>query len=726
MATKRGSHVRSGNQQGSNQQPVNYQNSNQSASSSQQAYEEAYRSYVSQQRTQQAQQTQQVPYQQNPYRGSGSNNRASYDQRAAGQDPRAYQQYGGNAQSGGYTPVRGVGPHGDYQGYNQSWNAVPKKKGHPVRNTFIVILLFVLVFGGFAGFTGYRLYNSAKVVKADASKVMTEISDLKDQILAENPDQANATAKDIAKRSENMKQETSSWEWTVGSFVPVYGSDIAKVKELANVFDDLADEAIVPLVSEVSQISLKSLISDGTINVELAARAVNAVNDAAPIIEKSAAKLDKMGTAELEQVNGPLVKAREKLDKLNTATQFVAGIAPTFTDMLGADGQRRTYLIVAQNNSEIRSTGGFLGSIGPMYVENGKIDMGDFRYIYDIYPDASDNEYAPLTQEEIDIFGRHVSYQIADSNFIPDFSRVSEIVKYAWERKGYGEVDGVIGVDPVFLQKMLAIAGPITTSTGIVVDGTNAATLILHDVYYMPVEVQDPFFEEVAALSFHQIMSHLGDISLTDFAKMLNTEMDARRLQAWMAYSNEESSMEILGCDGELSHDEAEPTLGMYLIDESYSKLFWYVKAENTIGEPTTNADGSKTYPVTVTYRNMLPAGGEAELSDYMAAHNPLARSKGEMIAWVMLSAPAGGRITDMVCTSGEFMPEGTTYRSDGSYVSGTMTESTLQGLDFWYGLSRTMPGNEFTLSFKVTTSPKATEPLKFVRTPTAQEVAGW
>ena len=46
--------------------------------------------------------------------------------------------------------------------------------------------------------------------------------------------------------------------------------------------------------------------------------------------------------------------------------------------MLGADGPRN-YLITAENNSEIRACGGFIGSLGVMNVDNGKISLGDFE-----------------------------------------------------------------------------------------------------------------------------------------------------------------------------------------------------------------------------------------------------------------------------------------------------------------------------------------------------------
>lgn len=653
--------------------------------------------------------------------GNGAHGRAS-----AGRSGNSQQGYGRMAAQapsrGGYRPL--TSEAGQYSHYNNRYQGRKKKK-HTARNVFLTLLVIVVIVGAAGGYTGWTLYNSAKQVRSDASVVMSDISDLKDQILGEQDEAANATARDIAKRAANMKEETSGWEWSVARFIPEYGSDVEMVRELADVFDNLAQNAIVPLVGEVSQVSIKNMIDDGSVNVELAQRLVNALDSAAPVITQSAEAIENMGEAHLEQVARPLEKAKVQIGRLDSLTRFVQGIAPTFSQMLGADGRPRTYLIVAQNNSEIRSTGGFLGSVGPLYLDNGRIELGDFRTIYDIYP--ADGNGAPLTDEELAIFGRHVGWQIADSNFIPDFARVGEIVKYAWELKGYGEVDGVIGADPVLLQDMLALSGPVTTSSGTVVDGSNAARLLLHDAYYLPPEVQDPFFEEVAALSFKQLMTHLGDVSLTQLMDVVNNDIDTRRLQIWMADENEEEAIAMLGCDGRLSHDEENPVLGVFFTDESYSKLFWYLKADTAVGEGAQNADGSTTYPVTVTYWNMISDVGE--LSDYMVAHNVVARSDGEMIAWLMLSAPAGGSISGIEHIAGEFMPEGTVYRSagnDGSYVSGTMSQTTLQGLDFWYGLTRTLPGGTFSISFDVTTSPNATEPLKVVRTPNAQEVAGW
>lgn len=728
MANRQSSNGRHVNQQGQYFRSAYSRNAYQQPSGQRAPQGRSYEGYSSQQPAGQRA-SQGLSYggnygqQQNPYQ-----QQTAYQRPVNAQQQRGRQVQGGNS---GYARYGGQMP-----------SPAPKKKGHPVLIVVVVILVVLIGVGGFAAYTGTALANSAKIVKSDASAVMTDISNLKDQVFNEQAEAANATARDIVNRAENMKKETSGWAWDVASKVPVYGSDVQIVKDLADVLYDLGNGAVVPLVAEATQVSMSSLISpNGDINVEQAQRLINALDNAAPAINACAAKIEKMPDAHLEQINEPLQKAKESIDGLGKVTQFVDKIAPTFSQMLGADGQPRTYLIVAQSNSEIRSTGGFPGSIGPLYINNGHIEMGDFRTILEMYPnylgwdDSKGYQFESydenvdalsylVTSEEEAVFGVRLVRYLSDANFIPDWSRVGEIYSAAWEMKGFGPVQGVIGVDPVFLQDLLAVTGTSVNVDGEIVDGSNAARLLLHDAYYLPLDKQDPFFETVAASAFQGILNGIGNVSFVDLASVLGAEIENRRFMVWMANPDEEEAMETIGADAKLPHDETQPTVGFYIDDESFSKIFWYLKIESQIGEGVKNADGSMTYPVIVTWRNMLPS--LSELSSSMLTNNIYRRSDGDMLATVLLSAPEGGRISD-VWVEGYFTPEDVNIRDDGGAKHGDgMTETTLQGLDFWYGLSQTLPGEANAIHFNVTTSPNATEPLKFIRTATAQEVAGW
>ena len=57
-----------------------------------------------------------------------------------------------------------------------------------------------------------------------------------------------------------------------------------------------------------------------------------------------------------------------------------------------------------------------------------------------------------------------------------------------------------MGIDPVFLQYLLGLVGNVSLPDGTVVDGTNAAKVLMHDVYWnYPVEESDGIFASVAS-----------------------------------------------------------------------------------------------------------------------------------------------------------------------------------------------------------------------------------
>lgn len=699
MATKRGAHERPAGQQGSYQQSGypqgNYQQgANQQPSASQEAYERAYRSYVNQQRA------------------SGAGQAGQYAQpgnRGGAYQQQAYHQQG-YRQQGSYSQY-GAGGGAYVQQSPNGWQPVQKKKGHPIRNTVLVLLLLLVIIGGVGGFTGYTLYNSAKVVKADAAAVMTDISDLKSQIMSDDPSKANATAADIAKRAKDMKAETDGWAWKVASYVPVYGGDVAKVKELSNVFDDLATNALIPFIGDVSEASMKNLFHDGAINVDYTQKLMNSLSTAAPVIERSAKALDSMGDAKLEQVNAPLKKARHALDKLDEISKFAADFAPTMSHVLGADGSARTYLIIAQSPAEIHSTGGFYGSIGPLYMDNGSIDLGDFRTIVDIYPKTGD--YAPLTDEELDIFGEHVSKVPGNTGWIPDFKRAGEIEAFYWAQAGHGGVDGVIVVDPVFLQHMVGLVGSVTLSNGVELTGENTARYLLHDVYFLPTAEQDPIFEETAKLAFAQFMGNLQNVNLMKFAQQINADMKNKRVQVYMANEAEEAAMAQLGCTGSLDGTTGTPTIGVYVNDLAFSKFSWYIKYESSVGDGVKNADGTTTYPVSVRLTNMMSEEDLSTLPKLLQAANyDLKRSDFDMIEWVLTSAPAGASIANTAETEG--------------YFSTGLFQKSYEGHDLRICTLQMEPGDSAAYTFDVVMPAGSDEKPVVQFCPNAQEVAGW
>lgn len=71
---------------------------------------------------------------------------------------------------------------------------------------------------------------------------------------------------------------------------------------------------------------------------------------------------------------------------------------PLFKTFIG-DGSDRTYLLAAQNSSEIRASGGFPGSIGTIRIRDGVLTIGDFSSVYKVLASYTPSA-ANITAEE--------------------------------------------------------------------------------------------------------------------------------------------------------------------------------------------------------------------------------------------------------------------------------------------------------------------------------------
>jgi len=128
--------------------------------------------------------------------------------------------------------------------------------------------------------------------------------------------------------------------------------------------------------------------------------------------------------------------------------------------LLKKDGVQRTYLIMLQNNHELRPGGGFLGQYAIVKVKDGEIaslfvedvNLLDQRITAKITPPY------PLTRKL-----QLKRWQMRDSNFSPDFPTNAAKAEYFYRLAGGGQkFDGVIAVNATILDDALAITGPIS------------------------------------------------------------------------------------------------------------------------------------------------------------------------------------------------------------------------------------------------------------------------
>jgi Protein of unknown function (DUF4012) len=129
------------------------------------------------------------------------------------------------------------------------------------------------------------------------------------------------------------------------------------------------------------------------------------------------------------------------------------------------------YLVLLQNNYELRPTGGFITAYGTVDTFMGRVTKMEFKNSYNI--DTVSAENVPETQEAFFKNDRYTGYTFRGSNWEPDFRKsAQEAVRFYELKFPDQKIDGVASVDFSFIEGLLGQLGSVTLN-GKTVDSNN-------------------------------------------------------------------------------------------------------------------------------------------------------------------------------------------------------------------------------------------------------------
>ena len=447
---------------------------------------------------------------------------------------------------------------------------VPPKKHS--KTPYIVAGIIILLVGVIGGL-GVAALFSAKDLKAQASEVLTCVGGLSESVKAQDFGAAAEDAQQIANLSGDMVDKLSSPLWTAVSFAPVVGKDITSARTVVGSLNGVANDVLVPMIDTIAANPMSELISsDKTINVEAVSRLFGALRDAAEPMQECTETIEAVPPFHISMLEEKMGPVREKLVKANGLVQKAADLAPIAESVLGAKGDR-TYLIAAQNSTEMRASGGFPGSIGALHIRGGKIELDDFSTVYDVMADRTSDSMG-VTDQEKALFGEGFMMTPRDAGMDPDFTRVAEIWANAYTEKTGVLLDGVISVTPAVVQDLLAISGSITLADGMVLYGSNATKVLQSELYWKYLssnpsaeggnDAADALFAQAADLAFEKFFSGLNSETLVKFMKVMMDGFESRSVMFWLSNPDEQAELAELNCSGAIVTDPTKPAVGTY------------------------------------------------------------------------------------------------------------------------------------------------------------------
>ncbi|MCX6734558.1 MAG: DUF4012 domain-containing protein [Candidatus Peregrinibacteria bacterium] len=137
-------------------------------------------------------------------------------------------------------------------------------------------------------------------------------------------------------------------------------------------------------------------------------------------------------------------------------------IIPEYAKISGFPGEEKTYLVVFQNNNEIRPAGGFITAYGLMKFNHGLFQDLQINNVYGTTDQHSYIEPPYPLNTMLDKDGQKLSYSFRDANFAPDFrysaKNLEKMLKLTQKDL---QVDGVIAINYSFLEDLLGKIGGV-------------------------------------------------------------------------------------------------------------------------------------------------------------------------------------------------------------------------------------------------------------------------
>lgn len=332
-----------------------------------------------------------------------------------------------------------------------------------MKRKIFIILVFLVVFFGFFTFLAV---SSARNALKDAKAGLTAIK---------SQDLEGAKKNFNKAKSEFQGTKTALIVFSPFRIIPVVGWYVADAQRGVNAAiagmdaaNTLAD-AITPY-ADVLGLKGQGTFSGGTAQERLAL-AIETLSKVAPQIDQVAKNLDDI-KVQVDQIQswrypnflpgkpGQQIEAAKKsLDEIDAVIADAKPLLSVLPDIMGEKGPK-TYLVLFQNDKELRPTGGFITAYAFIKVEKGNITSEGSNDIYNLDGTLTKRVAAPS------IILKYLpgvpNLNLRDTNYSPDYlasmKQFEDLYQYATGKK---QVDGIVSLDTQFVLSMMDVLGPI-------------------------------------------------------------------------------------------------------------------------------------------------------------------------------------------------------------------------------------------------------------------------
>ena len=428
------------------------------------------------------------------------------------------------------------------------------------------------------------------------------------------PDAARAMVHDV----RAWRAETAFFVAQAPQFfwMPYVGGDLKNLPRAANAIDKTLD-AVEPSLALYEKLTpyLKTQ-SAGAALVTFSQNNAADISNARAAVQNALTQYANIVPREISPPTNALVEnARTILRKWDASLRLLER-APVW---LGADAPKK-YLVLAQNNDELRATGGFITAVGVVQVNAGEINIewfGDSLSADDLSlihppPPAPLQKYMWASQ-----------WLVRDANWYAHFPTSADVAQSMYAHDHGVRVDGVIATD-MRLMPLLAQAVPGLELGGVPLTRDNVIAEIKNN--WKPLPPSDAMTAEWFSSDRKNFLGDLmravmarmssGEISAAGLAQAFLRGLNGKAVQLYFNDMDAQQAVMDAGWGGGIETGSADylnvidSNVGFNKVNARVTReIFYHVRLNENGGNAT----------VEITYHN--PSRPESDACDLLRQH---------------------------------------------------------------------------------------------------------
>lgn len=513
----------------------------------------------------------------------------------------------------------------------------------------VALVGVVLLLAAWLGWQAWQVNRDLRAAVSDAGELQTALED---------GDRAaiDASLAELQAHSSGAAERTDGVSWSVLTHLPGVGDDAEGVRVVSDVVADLSNDGLVPLATVATE--LDSLLPrDGKISIDAVRELQEPVAQARAALEDADRQLSEQDPSGfVQRFRDQYRELADRVDDAEHAMRSADTALAVLPEMLG-DGTSRHYLLVFQNNAEIRATGGLPGAVSLVQADDGAVELT--RQVAANSFGHRSTPVLPLSDTEEALYGPQLGTYFLDANFTPDFSRAADLMKARWEEVYGGQVDGVLSLDPVALSYILGATGPVQVGD-VTLTEDNAVDELLHEVYlrYENPAAQDVFFREVARAVF-DVVSSGGGAAPSDLMSALARAADEGRVYVHSFHQEEQDELTGTQVAGDFPVSASStPVVSVTMNDTTGAKMSYYLRYDVDVA-PTYCINDRQGITVHARLTSTAPEDAASTLPDSVTGGGAYGVKPGNQLVTVRLFGPVDGTIKRFVINSKRFPPDG-------------------------------------------------------------------